>query len=112
MNIITVTAIISFTVFFTGGTMKIVLDLLNKLFPKDKIFINPDELDNDSSDEDVSVDFQHEEYLEELEKHPVFNRFLIKNQAIDLVDPFGERFLEDADVSYFSLYNRLKLKTD
>jgi len=103
MNITTVMAIISSTVIFTGGTTKMVLDLLNKWFPKDKIYRNPEDLDENSSfEEDHSVDFGYDDYLEEPDHKVVLEGFLIKNQTMEHVDPFGERFLEEADVIFLS----------
>ncbi len=103
MNITTVMAIISVTVFFTGSTTKMVLDGLHSWFPQDKVFWDPSEveLDNSVMDEDASQDFDYMDHSEK-EENSFLKSFLIKKMNLDNYDPLGERFLPDEDVRNFA----------
>lgn len=103
MNITTVMAIISVTVFFTGSTAKMVLDGLNSWFPQDKIYSDPKEVEDDASsiEGEGSQDFGYINESEREEKS-FFKSFLIKQSNLDTYDPLGERFLP-YDVIFASL---------
>jgi len=66
MNISTVTTLIAFTVFFTGGTTKFVLDALDNFFPKDKVYRDPNDIDEseDEAADDKSVDFEYSDFID------------------------------------------------
>lgn len=53
MNISTIIALISFTVFVMGGTTKWVLDFIDKRWPGQKVYRAPDDEESEiSGDED------------------------------------------------------------
>ena len=90
-------AIITWTVFFTGGSTKIVLDLLHKWWPKDKIYRGSEE--EEASSAEASFDFEYGDFLEEEEgNRAVLEGFLIKGQTMDQIDPYGERYIDQGDV--------------
>lgn len=50
MNISTIIALISFTVFVMGGTTKWVLDFIDKRWPNQKVYRSPDDEESEISD--------------------------------------------------------------
>lgn len=109
MNVSTIITLITFTVFFTGGTTKWMLDFLHYSFPKDKIYRDPDDVeDSDAEDDGKSVDFEYADYIDgydtksqgaisrfEQFDQNVLQAFLRKERPIDDYDPLGKRFTED-----------------
>lgn len=112
MNIRTVIALIAFTVLVSGGASKVVLDLLDKHFPKDKIYRDPEDLEN-SSDDEKSVDFEYGDFIDGNEEKSVgaisrfekfdediLQHFLRKKKKGEDLDPLGEKFLEEIEMDF------------
>lgn len=113
MNIATIISLICFTVFGLGTTTKVVLDFLHKHFPEDKVYKNPNDLeDSDKEDDGVSVDFEYPDYIEgndtksmgavsrfENFDRNVLQNLLRKDKKLDDYDPLGERFLPENEIA-------------
>ena len=114
MNIRTVIALIAFTVFFSGGTAKVVLDFLDKRFPKDKIYRDPEDLAESSDEDDAkSVDFEYGDFIDGNEEksigaisrfekfdEDILQKFLRKKKKGEDIDPLGEKFLEEIELDF------------
>jgi hypothetical protein len=110
LNSSTIICLIAFTVFFSGGTAKVVLDFLDTRYPEDKVYRDPEDLEL-SSDDEKSVDFEYGDFIDGNEEksigmmsrfekfdEDVLQRFLRKKKTDIDVDPLGEKFLQEIDL--------------
>jgi hypothetical protein len=113
MNIRTVIALIAFTVLLSGGTSKVVLDFLDKHNPKDKVYRDPEDLEDNSDDDEKSVDFEYGDFIDGNEEksigaisrfekfdEDVLQHFLRKKKKGEDFDPLGEKFLEEIEMDF------------
>jgi hypothetical protein len=112
LNSRTIICLIAFTVFFSGGTAKVVLDFLDKRYPEDKVYRDPED-EEVSSDDEKSVDFEYGDFIDGNEEKSIgvmsrFEKFdedvlqrLLRKKKTDIdIDPLGEKFLQEIDLDF------------